>query len=163
MSLFVLAIGCHKTPDPAVPPAPPSPAPAPVEASRDAMVRALSARDGAPPCAQVEALSADPVGDLVWIVENVGMPPTAPMTAAACLLDRHAEAGAAAFEGWLSTDGHAGLAALVVQRLEVLPVGVATRFAASGLRGPYVDVVRPAVEASARPEVRAELGVLSGE
>ena len=157
--MFLVVLGCHKTPDPVSPPVPPSPEPAPAEASRDAMVRALSARDGAPPCAEVEALSADPVGDLVWIVENVGMPPTAPMSAAACLLDRHAEAGAEAFEGWLSTDGHAGLASLVVQRFELLPSPVAVRFASVGLRGPYAESIRPAVAASMRPEVRAELGV----
>lgn len=151
---LLFALACHKTPDPVESPVPPAPD---ASASRDAMVRALSSRDGAPPCEAVEALSSEPVTDLVWIVEHVGMPPAAPMIAATCLLDRHPAEAAAPFEGWLATDGHGGLAELVVQRLDALPLEVAVRLASVGLRGPYDDVVRPAVAASARPELRAEL------
>lgn len=156
-----LALGCarHEAPPPPPPPARTAPA-APVgEGSGfEAVVRALSMRDGAPPCEQVEALSSDPVADLLRVVDTVAMPPTAGMFAAGCLLDRHAQEVAEPVEAWMGEAGNAGLARLVLQRLDALPAATAVRWVQVGLQGPHAAEVRTAVEASARPELRALLG-----
>lgn len=156
---LALVTGCHKAPEAAPPVRPEPAAPAPVEGDPfQAMVKALSLRDGAPPCEQVEALSPQPVADLLKVVDTVQMPPTAPMLAAACLLDHHPLEVAEPVEAWMASADTRGLCLLVTQRLDTLPVGTAVRWVQVGLSGPHAAEVRAAVEASARPELRALLG-----
>lgn len=157
MVLLIWALACHKQPEVPVPPPAPMPAPAPVETGRDALIRALSMRDGEPSCAVVEALVPEPVPALIEIVETVTLPPMVPMRAANCLLVGHAEASADALDRWMTSESTRGLAMLVLQRFDSLPAPVAARLAASGLAGPHAADVRPVVEASVMPEVRALL------
>lgn len=124
-------------------------------AAEQELLVALSARDGAPTCAALAGLVEDPVGSFTRIVGTVQMPPSAPMRAARCLVQDHAEAAADTIEGWMRADDTEGLARLVMGELDHLPPELATRFAKAGLEGPYQSIVRPEVEASELSEVRA--------
>lgn len=113
---------------------------------RERVVLALSVRDAAPECAAVEALVADPVAVLLDVVANVSMPPTVPMRAAACLLDRHPVEAGDAIVGWMGAASTQGLAKLAASRIDALPADLAARVARAGLDGENADVVRAQVE-----------------
>jgi hypothetical protein len=119
------------------------------------MIRMLSARDDAPPCEVIEAASTDPVADLILVVETVPLPPYAPMRAAGCLVDRHAEVAAGTIESWMSSPDVPALAELAAQGFDTMPSGLALRFAAAGLAGPHRSAIEPFVRSSTHPEVRA--------
>jgi hypothetical protein len=123
------------------------------------MLRMLSLRDAAPPCEVIEATSTDPVADLLLVVDTVPLPPYAPMRAAGCLVDRHAEAAAEAIESWMVRPDVPALAELVARAFDTLSSGLALRFAAAGLNGPHRAAVEPFVRGSVHPEVRALVDV----
>ncbi len=152
-AILALWAGCGKTQTPSAPA--PDPAPAPAGAPPAEMVRLLSARDAAPPCGVIEAASSHPVADLILVAETVPLPPYAPMRAAGCLVDRHAEAAADTIESWMTRPEVPALAELVAQAFDTMPSGLALRFAAAGLAGPHRAVVEPFVKSSTHPEVRA--------
>ena len=171
-AVLALWAGCGKNHAP--PAAEPAPAPAPVPAPAPApvtspplvmppsertpppeMIRLLSARDDAAPCEVIEATSTDPVADLILVVETVPLPPYAPMRAAGCLVDRHAEEAAGTIESWMGRPDVPALAEIVAQGFDTMPSGLALRFAAAGLAGPHRAVVEPFVKSSTHPEVRA--------
>jgi len=129
--------------------------PEPMDTAPPEMIRLLSARDDAPPCEVVEATSSNAVADLILVVDTVPLPPYAPMRAAGCLLDRHAEEAADTIESWMAKPDVPALAELVAQAFDTLPSGLALRFAAAGLAGPHRAVVEPFVKGSTHPEVRA--------
>jgi hypothetical protein len=153
--MTLLACSCHKSASVEAPA--PSPAPAPEPEPVDeltAVVRALSARDAAPACDEVEALVSDPVATLSEVVQTVEMPPYAPMRAATCLVDGHAEEVADLLVGWVTAEAQRGLGLLVVQRLDDLPLGVAVRIAERGRGGPVDPELTEALRASERPELQ---------
>lgn len=123
----------------------------PTEAEQK-LVAALSARDGAPPCAVVEALVPDPVVSLGRVVDNVKMPPWAPMHAATCLIERHAEAVEPDLERWVTEPGMRGLAKLVFNRLAIIESERAVRLARAGLNGPYATDASTAIRRDDLPE-----------
>ncbi|MCA9493860.1 MAG: hypothetical protein KC621_28210 [Myxococcales bacterium] len=174
MTLIVILLGACKKDAPVEAPAPapepaaqvdPAPvaAPAPADAGsaveftsgEQAMLTALSARDGTPGCDALAGMVEDPVASFTKIVDNVQMPPSAPMRAARCLVQDHADAAGDTIEGWMRADDTEGLARLVMGELEHLPPELASRFAKAGLEGPHQAIVRPEVEASELTEVRA--------
>ena len=105
----LLACACHKQPEAAPAPAR-APAPSPESVDEvTAVHRALSSRDAGPSCAEVEALTSDPVATLTTIVQTVELPPQAPMRAATCLVDRHAEAASELLVGWMGAEETRGL------------------------------------------------------
>lgn len=165
--LFCVA-ACKKDPAPAaepvltpVPEVAPSPAPpeepAPVAAPAgvDAMVQALSARDRGPSCEDVEAMAEAPVEALLHIVENVPMPPQAPMRAANCVLERHAETAKDDVLSWVKREDTKGLGKLVLQKLDTLPEALAVDAARVAVTGPLAEDAVEAVRASKREAVRA--------
>ena len=123
-------------------------------ATQDAVYKALSARDPAPTCAQVEALSDDPVGDLLFVVDHATQPPWAGMRAAACLVDGHAEEVQPRISAWVEGKDTRGFAIMVFERLDTMPLSVATEVATKGLRGPWADDARPHILRSSVPEIR---------
>ncbi len=147
------------TPVPGIPtaPTPPAPPEAPPEgpAGIDAMVRAMSARDRGPTCVEVEAMADDPVAALLHIVEHVPLPPQAPMRAATCLVDRHADAIQDELLAWVKQGETKGLGKLVLQRLDTLPEPIAVDVARVAVTGPLADEAVEAARASARAAVRA--------
>lgn len=120
-----------------------------------ALVDALSARDGAPPCETLELDLDDPVAAYEAVVDNVSMPPWVPMQAARCLVDRHAEKASGTLEGWLVHPDKKGLAKLVVLRMDKLQQPVATKLARKLVVGPHNLSLSPRLEDSVHPEVRA--------
>ncbi|MEQ1570177.1 MAG: hypothetical protein ABMA64_31375 [Myxococcota bacterium] len=157
-------VGCHKAgPEPEVAPEP-SEAPAPVDAaepvaaevpaSRELLYKAFAVRDGEPVCAEVEALVAEPVPALLDLVRHVSMPPTVPMRAAGCLVERHAAEVPDELEAWVTTDATRGLALLVADRVDLLPTDVAVRVTAAAMAGPHAAELGPRLAASGRAEVR---------
>lgn len=123
--------------------------------SQQAMYVALRVRHDPPSCAFLAAMSADPVADLAWLVDNATQPAWAGMRAATCLLVDHPVASQPHFEGWLSTEGHKGLAILMTQRVDELPLPVATALTHAALGGPDQADIRPRLASCAVPEVRA--------
>lgn len=119
--------------------------------------RALSARHAAP-CAQVTASSANPVSDLMAVVEHASLPPWAPMRAADCLVRHHASQPqvARAMREWVADPDRLGLSRLVVTRLDELdpPQSLDLARRAWNARHDRPWVARR-LERSARPEVRA--------
>jgi len=164
---LLFCVACKKDPAPAaepalvpvpeVAPSPPAPEPAAeaAPAGVDAMVQALSARDRGPACEAVEAMSDTPVEALLHIVDHVPMPPQAPMRAANCVLERHAEAAKDDVLSWVKREDTKGLGKLVLQKLDTLPESIAVDAARVAVAGPLAEDAVEAVQASQREAVRA--------
>lgn len=116
--------------------------------------RALSVRDPAPECAEVEAGVTEPVPILVRIAEQAEAPPWAPMRAAGCLLRLHGEAAEDTLRDWVVDPGRQGLAELVLSQIDLLPDPVAVEVVRDALHGPYKAQAEEAAAASERPEIR---------
>jgi hypothetical protein len=170
--LLLIVVACHKTPDPGPQPVPaplPAAAPAPVPPVAPAlaaasaspppapMLQALASRDDVS-CVDIEALAPEPVSALVEVVATVKMPPTVPMRAAGCLVERHAHEIPEVIEGWMKGADTKGLALLAAGRLDALDPELAARFARAAMAGPWATDVQPSLEKSALPEVRAVVG-----
>lgn len=123
--------------------------------SQEAMYRALSIRDPAPDCAAVEALSADPLADLLVMVDQVEQPPWVGMRAATCVTTRHAEAGKATIGGWVVDPDKRGLAILVFNQLDAMPATVALPLATAALAGPLKADAEKRLQKAASAELRA--------
>jgi hypothetical protein len=148
----LLALGCGQPPEPAEIVFAPT-------AEQQAMIRALSHRDGGPDCATVEALAADPVPALVGLVDHVYNPPMVPMRAAGCLLERHAAEVEPHIVRWVTAEETRGLALLAAGSLDRMESEVAVRVARAALAGPHAAQVRGRIAAASDPAVRALVGV----
>jgi hypothetical protein len=116
--------------------------------------RALSLRDGAPPCEQVESLSKTPVDDLKFMVAHVTAPPWVGMRAAACLIARHPTEIAAELDTWVTDPNLVGLGILTLNRIDALPVDIGTMVAALALdNGPERIGAKKRLARSERPEI----------
>jgi hypothetical protein len=164
--LVALLAACKKEPPTELTPVAPNPTPAtaPAEAPAapppapeglEALVRALSARDAGPSCADAEALVPDPVAALSHVVAHVPMPPQAPMRAATCLVDRHPEAVADDLVRWVRDDTLKGLGRLALQSLDTLPEPIAVKVARAAVTGPLSEEALVAVRAAKSDAVRA--------
>jgi hypothetical protein len=123
--------------------------------AQEGMVRALSARDAAPPCAEVEKLSPTPVADLRWLVHNVSNPPWVGIRAAECLITGHAAEVPADLESWVTAPELLGLGLLVFAHVDKLPPAQALHLAQLGLTGPNPRLVKLRLAKSTRPEIQA--------
>jgi len=131
-------------------------APAEIEITpaQTAMHRALSLRDGSPPCADVEGLSKTPVADLKFLVANATAPPWVGMRAAECLIAGHPTEITAELDTWVTDPELAGLGILTLNRIDALPIEIATHVAALALeKGPERIGARKRLEKAERPEI----------
>ena len=103
----------------------------------DAMVHALSIKDPAPACEQVEALAHDPVPLLLRAVNEIPLPPWVAMRAASCLVTRHASAVEAEMTSWMGDRQRKGLGFLALDHLDAMEPALATRIATAAMAGPY--------------------------
>jgi hypothetical protein len=124
-------------------------------ASQEVIYKALSVRDPAPVCAAVEALSETPVADLQFVVNNAAQPPWAGMRAAACLIRGHGGEIQSTLESWVSDDEKLGLAILVLNSVDTLPLDVAVSVAQKALDGPYAAEAKKRLPKSDSPEIQA--------
>jgi hypothetical protein len=96
----------------------------PATTLEDRIVKAFSARDGAPPCATVQDWGpTEAVATAMReITETVTMPPWAPMRAAECVvLNASTDAKAwSLVQNWMTGEETAGYAMVVVQNLPAL-------------------------------------------
>ena len=106
-------------------------------AEQTAVYKALSIRDPAPSCEEVEALTSEPVATLRVVVEHAELPPWAPMRAAHCLVTGHPTEAETDMLAWVGGEQTRGLALLVFGSLEVLPTEVVRRVATAALAGPH--------------------------
>ena len=111
-----------------------------------AMYRALSVKDPAPTCAEVEALDPEPLAGLKLIAEEIAMPPYAGMRAATCIVTGHAEAGSDIIVGWMGAPDFGGLVRLALQHVDSWPEPVQTRVREAALAGPHAAVAQPLLE-----------------
>lgn len=122
----------------------------------EAVRRALAARDAAPGCAEVEALTPTPVETLLRVVEEVELPPWVPMRAAECLATRHAAAVPDHLRRWVVAPETRGLGRLVVERLDAVPIDLARDLAMRALHeGPEPERARARIARLRTPELRA--------
>lgn len=127
-------------------------------AEEEAVYKALSARDGAPDCAAVEALAKDPVATLTSVAEHAIMPPWVGIRATHCLATRHAETAQATLSAWVAHPDKRGLALVITDGLGQMPEAAAVAIARSGLAGPHAADLRERLErANVTPAVRAVL------
>ncbi len=130
-------------------------------AEQTAVYKALSVRDPAPSCEEIEALTSDAVATLRVIVERAEKPPWASLRAAHCLITRHPTEARGDMLAWVGDEQHRGLALLVLGALDELPGELSLELAAAGLAGPLTDDVRPRLEESDSPAIRALVGPTS--
>lgn len=123
--------------------------------AESAMILAFSARDGAPPCAEVEALVPDPVQSLESVIAHVTMPPWAPMHAAACLIDGHGAERPELLASWVDDPALKGLARMVFHRMHRLEPEQARSLADRALAGPLSADARDILARSPDARVRA--------
>lgn len=123
---------------------------------RAALVQALSPHDGAPPCADLGALSPDPATDLIWIASNVTTPPWVGMRAAECLVEGHANAARSTLLSWVTRPELKGFGMLVLGKLDSVDTSLALELATAALSGgPDPAGARRRLLKSAQPELRA--------
>jgi len=121
------------------------------------MHRALSARDGAPPCEDIEALSEAPVEALLYIVDNATQPPWAGVRAAECLTQRHAAEAQPHIERWVQGADTRGFALVAFNNISAMPVEVALPIARAAINGPLAADARPRLEKVDNDEIQALL------
>lgn len=124
-------------------------------AEETAVYRALSMRDGSPPCEEVEALASDPVATLISFAEHATMPPWVGVRAARCLVTRHAEAAKTTLSAWVVDPEKRGFAFLIADELDQAAEPVALELARAGLAGPHAADLRKRLAKSAWPSVAA--------
>ena len=124
-------------------------------AERQQLYRALSVRHPEPDCAAVEALVPDAVDSLTALANEVQMPPWAPMRAARCLVERHAEAAEPTLKAWVADPDLLGFAKLVTKKIDHMPEPVAVRVAEAALASPNAEQVTRELSASTHPKVLA--------
>ena len=125
-------------------------------AEQQAVYRALSARDQAPPCADLDKMSADPVATYLFIIDHAQQPPWAAMRAASCLMSLHAEQARPDIERWVVDPDTRGLAILAIDQLDTMPLDIATSIATKALtQGPDPEGMRKRISRATTPELRA--------
>ncbi len=106
---------------------------------QSAVYKALSIRDPAPSCAEVEALAADPLDALRTVVERATMPPWAPMRAAHCIATRHATEARADLLSWVGSEDTRGLGLVVLDSMSTMDEPLALELAGAALAGPLAE------------------------
>ena len=116
------------------------------------VTHALSYRH-AKPCSELEALTTTPVATLRHVVQEVQMPPWAPMRAAECLQRNHAQEVRDDLLRWVSEPEMKGLGRQVVGLLDVLPEPLAVEVAREALVGPVAERARVVMARDTRPGI----------
>ncbi len=159
----LLTLACARTPqvEPALPAEPIAAAPAepavevPMDPASEAVYHAFSVRDPVPSCEEVEALTETPVETFLYVVAHAEQPPWVGLHAAECLTTRHAEEVQGELEAWVSSSQTHGLAILVLNNLDDMPLEVAKAVAETALAGPEAETARPRILKADNAAIRA--------
>ena len=103
-------------------------------------IRQLSVYDGTITCDKLPSQNRQET--LTHIVDNVGLPPWAPMRAATCLTKLYPEEAQEDLIRWVENPQTKGLAFLLTKQIQTLPTPVAKRVASAGLKGPFAEEFR---------------------
>jgi hypothetical protein len=125
------------------------------EARRQALRLRMSVRHAAPTCDTIDALTPDPVADLIWLMDHVEQPPWVGMRAAECIIANHAEAETVRLHQWVADPDRKGLMLMILSRLDKLPEPLAHSLAKATLAGPHRELARPRLMRSNHVPVRA--------
>ena len=115
-----------------------------------ALVSALSARHGAPACADLDATSPA----LQEVITHVSVPPWVPMRAASCLIELHSDTSEAPFLMWVSDPSLKGLGRMLLRRLDTLPEALSLRIVDAGLQGELKEEVLTTASVDPRPSIQ---------
>lgn len=125
-------------------------------AEQDAVYRALSVRHESLSCDQLDAMSSDPLGTYLYLIEHATQPAWVGMRAARCVMVNHAEAAQPQLEQWVTRPEHRGLAILAMGQLDAMPLAVAQAVATKALtEGPEPEAMRVRIARAATPEIAA--------
>ena len=103
-------------------------------------VRQLSVYDGNIVCSNLPKQERQ--STLTYIVENISLPPWAPMRAATCLAKLYPEEAQEDLVRWVESPEMKGLAFLLTKQIKTMPDPVAQRIAVAGLNGPFSAEIR---------------------
>ena len=106
----------------------------------EATVRQLSVYDGTISCDKLPTKNRQET--LTHIVDNVSLPPWAPMRAATCLTKLYPAEAQEDLIRWVENPKTKGLAFLLTKQIQTLPDPVAKRVASAGLKGPFAEEFR---------------------
>lgn len=125
-------------------------------AEQDAVYKALSMRHDTLSCDQLDAMSSDPLGTYLFLIEHAEQPAWVGMRAASCVMENHAEAAQPELQRWVTSSDTRGLAILAMDRLDSLPLAIALDLATRALTdGPDPEGMRKRIAKSTVPELAA--------
>jgi hypothetical protein len=125
-------------------------------AAETELIHQLSARDGSPSCASLEALVPDPVASFEHLIDHVQMPPWIGMRAAECLMIGHPVEAKPLMLGWVVNPEMKGLSIEALSLLDQLPVEVAVEVARKAISaGPNPEDARARVARAKNPQIAA--------
>lgn len=125
-------------------------------AEQQAVYKALAARHESLSCTELDAMSADPLGTYLFLIENATQPAWVGMRAARCVMLNHAEAARPQLQRWVVDPETRGLGLLVVGQLDILPLPLARELAVAAMtQGPDPDGMRKRVARLQTPELAA--------
>jgi hypothetical protein len=111
-----------------------------IEEEMQTTLRLLSAYDGNIDCEHLP--KKDRQSTLTYIIDNVSLPPWAPMRAATCLTRLYPEESEEEMIRWVENPKTKGLAFLLTKQMNILPKPVALRVTSAGLKGPFAEDFR---------------------
>jgi len=124
-----------------------------VQAEEPTLQRQLSQRDGSPSCT-VLAEQHDNIQIKLQQLVSVDIKPSyVPMRAAGCLLELYPR-DVETYREWMVAPENKGLAFLVINKMETMPVDVSVSLAQSGLEGTHAKGIRIRLESVRVAEVQ---------
>ncbi len=109
--------------------------------TQEDLIKIFSLKDGGPSCMQLQLSEKTGMIDLLYIVDNVRMPPYAGMRSAKCMIDRYPIQGKEHFVSWMQSDNTKGLAILLANNIDLFPADVAQQLTEAGLNGPHKEFI----------------------
>lgn len=125
-------------------------------AEQQAVYKALSARHESLSCTELDAMSTDPLGTYLYLIEHATQPAWVGMRAARCVMLNHAEAARPDLERWVVDADKRGLGLLLVSQIDELPLTMAKELAVKAMyEGPDPDGMRKRIARARTPEIAA--------
>ncbi len=125
-------------------------------AEQQAVYKALSGRHESLSCTELDAMSSDPLGTYLYLIEHATQPAWVGMRAARCVMLNHAEAARPQLERWVVEPELRGLGLLLVGQIDELPLPLAKELAVKAMyEGPDPDGMRKRIARARTPEIAA--------
>ena len=124
-----------------------------VQAENPILIQQLSLRDGSPSCAKLAEENDGLQQDLQSLISVDIRPSYVPMRAANCLLELY-PADVETYKVWMVSPENRGLAFLVINKMNTLPIDVSVPLAQAGLDGVHSKGVRLRLERVGVPEIQ---------